>query len=184
MSAQTTERPIAADLDVPDVALPPLPAAWRSLPRAFLDTARANWSKDGMADSTGVSLTFGSALIRSLALGRALARELGPERYVGLMVPPSVPAAVTNIALLMLGKIPINLNYSSSQAVIDAAVNQAGIKHVVTSRKVIEKVHLTPRGTLVFLEDMPPRWVSSTSSGRRWSPRSSRKGCWVRFCRA
>ena len=47
MSVQTTERPAGADLAVPDVALPPLPAAWRSLPRAFLDTARANWSKVG-----------------------------------------------------------------------------------------------------------------------------------------
>ena len=157
MSVQTTERPIEADLAVPDVSLPPLPPAWRSLPRAFLDTARANWSKEGMSDSTGVSLTFGSALVRALALSRALAREIGPEPYVGLMVPPSVPAAIANIALLMLGKIPVNLNYSSSQTVIDAAVDQAGIRHVVTSRKVIEKVHLTPKGTLVYLEDMPPR---------------------------
>jgi acyl-[acyl-carrier-protein]-phospholipid O-acyltransferase/long-chain-fatty-acid--[acyl-carrier-protein] ligase len=157
MSVQTIERPVGSDLSVPDVRLTPLPPAWRSLPRAFLDTARRNWSKTAMADSTGVSLTFGSSLIRSLALGRALARELGPEPYVGLMVPPSVPAAITNIALLMLGKIPINLNYSASQVVIDAAADQAGFKHVVTSRKVIEKVHLTPKGTLIYLEDMPAK---------------------------
>ena len=157
MSAQTTERPVVADLAVPDVSLPPLPTAWRSLPRAFLDTARRHWSKVGLADSTGVELTYGSALVRSLALGRALVRELGPEPFVGLMVPPSVPAAIANIALLMMGKIPINLNYSASQAVIDAATDQAGIQHVVTSRKVIEKVKLTPKGTLVYLEDMPAK---------------------------
>ncbi len=69
MSVQTTERPSAADLARPDVPLPPLPDSWRSLPRAFLATSRANWSKVGLADSTGVSLTFGSALVRSLALG-------------------------------------------------------------------------------------------------------------------
>jgi acyl-[acyl-carrier-protein]-phospholipid O-acyltransferase / long-chain-fatty-acid--[acyl-carrier-protein] ligase len=157
MSVQTTERPAAADLAVPDVALPPLPAAWRSLPRAFVDTARSHWSKVGMADSTGVSLTFGESLIRALALGRALARELGPEPYVGVMVPPSVPGAITNIALTLIGKIPINLNYSASQIVVDAGVDQAGIKHVITSKKVIEKIHIKPKGTLVFLEDMPPK---------------------------
>jgi acyl-[acyl-carrier-protein]-phospholipid O-acyltransferase/long-chain-fatty-acid--[acyl-carrier-protein] ligase len=157
MSVQITERPVLADLAVPDVSLPPLPAPWRSLPRAFLDTSRANWSKVGMTDSTGVTLTFGSALVRSLALGRALVRELGPEPCVGLMVPPSVPGAVANIALTMMGKVPINLNYSASQTVVDAGIEQAGIKHVVTSRKVIEKVHLTPRGTLVYLEDMPAK---------------------------
>jgi acyl-[acyl-carrier-protein]-phospholipid O-acyltransferase/long-chain-fatty-acid--[acyl-carrier-protein] ligase len=157
MSVQTSERPAAVDLDGPDVSLPALPAAWRSLPRAFLSTCRAHRSKVAMADSTGVSLTYGSALVRSLALGRALARELGPEPYVGLMVPPSVPATITNLALLMLGRIPINLNYSASQTVIDAATDQAKIQHVVTSRKVIEKVHLTPKGTLVYLEDMPAK---------------------------
>lgn len=157
MSTQTTERPAEADLAVPDVPLPPLPAAWRSLPRAFIDTARSRWSKLAMVDSTGVKLTYGSTLVRSLALGRALARELGPEPYVGLMIPPGAPSAVANIALLMLGKIPINLNYSASQAIIDAATGQAGIKQVITARKVIERVHLTPKGTLIYLEDMPAK---------------------------
>ena len=166
MTVPTTERPASAPLDVPDEALPPLPLAWTSLGRAFLDVARSNWSKEGFADGTGVSLTYGSALIRALALGRALSRELGPEPYVGLMVPPSVPAAISNIALLLLGKIPINLNYSSSQAVIDAAVDQSGLKTVLTSRKVIEKVHLTPKGSLIYLEDMP---VRVTKLDRLWA---------------
>ena len=110
-----------------------------------------------MADSSGVELTYGSALTRAFALGRALARELGPEPYVGVMVPPSVPGAIVNIALVFLGKIPVNLNYSASQAVIDAAVDQCGIKRVVTSKKVVAKVKLTPKGTLIHLEDMPAK---------------------------
>jgi acyl-[acyl-carrier-protein]-phospholipid O-acyltransferase/long-chain-fatty-acid--[acyl-carrier-protein] ligase len=157
MSVRTTESPVGIDLAVPEVTLEPLPAAWTSLPRAFLDTARAHASKEAMADSSGVSLTYGSALVRAIALGRALFRELGPEPYVGVMVPPNVPAAILNIALLLQGKIPINLNYSASQNVIDAAADQSGFKHVITSRKVIEKVHLTPKGTLLFLEDMPAK---------------------------
>ncbi len=157
MSVQTTERPTGADAAAPDVPMSPLPGHWRSLPRAFVHTARRHRSEAGMADSTGVKLTFGSALTRALALGRALRRELGPEPYVGVMVPPSVPGAIANIALLLMGKIPINLNYSASQAVIDAAVDQCGIRHVVTSRKVVEKVKLTPKGTLVHLEDMPAK---------------------------
>ncbi len=157
MSVQTTETPVVADLAVPDVALPQLPTAWTSLSKAFFDSARSRWSKVAMVDSTGTSLTYGSALVRALALGRALGRELGPETYVGLMVPPSVPAAIANIALTLIGKIPINLNYSASQAVIDAAVDQTGIKQVITSKKVIEKIHLKPKGTLVYLEDMPAK---------------------------
>ncbi len=157
MSVTITERHVGAAPAAPDVALPPLPSHWTSLPRAFLHTARANWSKDAMADSTKASLTYGSALTRALALGRALGRELGPEPYVGVMVPPSVAGAVVNIGLMLIGKIPINLNYSGSQAVIDAAVDRCQIRQVITARKVVEKLKLIPKGTLVHLEDMPAK---------------------------
>ena len=66
-------------------------------------------------------------------------------------------SAITNIALMLRGKIPINLNYSASQPVIDAAVDQTGIRHVVVSRKLMEKVKLTPKGTLIALEEMPAK---------------------------
>jgi len=157
MTISTTERPSGAAAGAPDLALAPLPEHWRSIPRAFLRTAREHWPEVGMADSSGVELTYGSALTRALALGRALSRELGPEPYVGVMVPPSVPGAIVNIALMFLGKIAVNLNYSASQGVIDAAVDQCGIKHVITSRKVVAKVKLTPKGTLIHLEEMPAK---------------------------
>ena len=152
MPGPSTAPPIA-----PDVALEPTPAGWTSLPRAFLRTARRNWHKEAMADSLKVSLTFGSALTRAFALGRVLNRELGPETYVGVMVPPSVAGAVANIALMFLGKIPINLNYSASQDVIDKAVDRCRVRHVVTSRKFLERVKLTPKGTLIHLEDLPAK---------------------------
>ncbi|WP_435007287.1 AMP-binding protein [Tundrisphaera lichenicola] len=154
MSVVTAEKAGSA---VPDVPLPPLPTHWLSLQRAFVRTARENWSKIAMADSLGANLTFGSTLIRALALGRALGRELGPEQFVGVMIPPSAAGAVTNIALLLLGKVPINLNYSASQSVIDSATDQTGIQHSVVSRKLMEKVKLTPKGSLIALEDMPSK---------------------------
>ena len=157
MSASTAEKPTQVESNLPDVALEPLPEGWRSLPRAFLRTARKRWSKVAMVDSLKVSLTYGSALTRSFALARVLGRELGPEPYIGLMVPPSVAGAVANIALLFLGKIPINLNYSAGQGVIDKAVERCGIKQVITSRKFLEKVPLKPPGSLLYLEDIPAK---------------------------
>jgi hypothetical protein len=37
---------------------------------------------------------------------------------VGLLLPPSVGGALTNYALMMLGRIPVNLNYTASSEVI------------------------------------------------------------------
>jgi acyl-[acyl-carrier-protein]-phospholipid O-acyltransferase/long-chain-fatty-acid--[acyl-carrier-protein] ligase len=104
-----------------------------------------------------VNLTYGQTLIRALACARLLKRTLGPEPYVGLLIPPMVPAAVANIALTFLGKIPVNLNYTANQDLINSAIDQCGIKHVLTSPKVLDKFHLRPQGTLLFLEDLRAR---------------------------
>ena len=86
--------------------LSPFPGHWHSLPRAFIDQARSIGARTALADSTGTSLTYGQTLLRALVLGRVLAREWGPAEHVGLFVPPTVPAAVANLAVSPLGQDP------------------------------------------------------------------------------
>ncbi len=107
-----------------------------------------------MADSTGASLTYGKLLISALALGRTLSRIWGPARHVGLLVPPTVPAAVANVAVSLWGKVPVNLNYSASQSLVDASIDQCGITDTLTSAKVLDRFKITPKGRLIFLEDI------------------------------
>jgi acyl-[acyl-carrier-protein]-phospholipid O-acyltransferase/long-chain-fatty-acid--[acyl-carrier-protein] ligase len=135
--------------------LPPLPDGWESLAKAFLKRVQAHRGKSALSDSTGASLSYGETLVRALALGRVLARTLGPEPYVGLLLPPSVPTAVANLALTLWGKIPVNLNYTASKTVVDSAIDQCGIAQVITSQKVLDRFQMTPKGALVFLEDVP-----------------------------
>ncbi len=135
--------------------LSPLPEHWRSLPRAFVHQARNLAGKAALADSTGAKLTYGESLLRALVLGRVLARTIGPAPNVGLLIPPTVPSAVANLALALWGKVPINLNYTASQALVDSSIEQSGITHVLTSAKVLERFKIRPKGTLVMLEDIP-----------------------------
>jgi acyl-[acyl-carrier-protein]-phospholipid O-acyltransferase/long-chain-fatty-acid--[acyl-carrier-protein] ligase len=116
--------------------------------------ARANWGKVAMADSLGTKRTYGECLIGSLILGRLLRERLGDEPYVGLLVPPGVAGAVANLAISTLGKIPVNLNYSASKSVVDASVAQCGIRHVITTPKILEKIGYSPGGELIYLEDL------------------------------
>ena len=109
-----------------------------------------------MADSTGAASPTGRHC-SALVLGRVLEREWGPATHVGLLVPPTVPAAVANLAVSLWGKIPVNLNYSASQALVDSSIDQCGITHVLTSAKVLDRFKITPQGTLILLEDIPPR---------------------------
>ena len=135
--------------------LPPLPAGWRSLPRAFVHQARALASHTALADSTGATLTYGQTFLRALVLGRVLERLWGPAAHFGLMVPPTVPSAVSNLAVSLRGRIPVNLNYSASQSLVDSSIDQCQITHVLTSARVLDRTKIIPKGQLILLEDIP-----------------------------
>ncbi len=79
---------------------------------------------------------------------------LGPEPYVGVMIPPTVHGALANIALALLGKVAVNLNYTASQSIVDSSIDQCKITHVLTSRRVLDKFKITPKGDLILLEDL------------------------------
>jgi acyl-[acyl-carrier-protein]-phospholipid O-acyltransferase/long-chain-fatty-acid--[acyl-carrier-protein] ligase len=159
MSLETATKPAGSTRidSSPDAPLSPLPQHWKSLPRAFVHQARALRSKVAMVDSTGASLTYGDTFLRAVALSRVLAREIGPAPYVGLMLPPTVPAAVANIAVALLGKIPVNLNYTAGPDLVDSSIDQCGITHIITARRALDKFKLSPKGTHVYLEDVPKK---------------------------
>jgi acyl-[acyl-carrier-protein]-phospholipid O-acyltransferase/long-chain-fatty-acid--[acyl-carrier-protein] ligase len=155
MSQETATRPVGTVQPPVEIPLAPLPRHWRSLGRAYVHQARGRGRQPALSDSTGASLTYGQTFIRALALGRVLARSLGPHRYVGLLIPPTVPAAVANLALTLWGRIPVNLNYTASEELVNSSIAQCGITHVVTSSKVLDKFNIKPTGELVLLEDIP-----------------------------
>ena len=155
MSVETTVNADLAQFATVPTPLTPLPEGWTSLARAFIIAARANASREAMADSTKVSLTYGDTFMRAVILARVLSRKLGPEPYVGLLIPPSVPTAVANIALQFLGKIPVNLNYTASQSLVDSSIDQCGITTVLTAQKALDRFGIKPKGNLIFLEDLP-----------------------------
>jgi acyl-[acyl-carrier-protein]-phospholipid O-acyltransferase / long-chain-fatty-acid--[acyl-carrier-protein] ligase len=109
-----------------------------------------------VADSTGVKLSSRDLLIRSMALRRFLLREVigKDEERVGVFLPPTVPAVAANLALALAGKVAVNLNYTASSAQLKQCCELAGLKHVLTSRKFVDKVGLDVGAPQVFLEDV------------------------------
>lgn len=134
--------------------MPPLPAHWRSLARAFIHEARARWPEPAVADSSGLNLTYGRLFVQALALARVLGRRLGSATYVGLLIPPSVAGALVNLAVALLGKVPVNLNYTTDKAQVDSAIRQCKIRLVITSRRAIDRLKIEPEADLAYLEDL------------------------------
>src|SRR5262245_36811436 len=112
------------------------------LHQRFVKTARRRWFSFAMADSSGRELTYGKALAGSLALASKIRSHCKDQRMVGLMVPASVGGVLANIATLMAGKVPVNLNFTAGPAAIAAAVEQCGIKTVITSKVFLAKAKL------------------------------------------
>ena len=124
------------------------------LPAAFLREAKRHWSRPALADSTGVSLSYGGALVRVLLLRSALAARLDSDGPVSLLLPPSVGGALANIAVSALGRATVNLNYTMSEAAAMECSRQAKSAAVLTSRKFLEKLGWSePEGAL-YLEDL------------------------------
>ena len=96
MSLETAQRPAATAEVTPAIPLPPLPAHWRSLPRVFVHRPGARGTA-GAGRQHEASLSYAETFLRAVVLGRVLTRMLGPEPYVGLLVPPTVPSAVANL---------------------------------------------------------------------------------------
>ncbi len=122
----------------------------------FIRSCKNQKRKAKVADSFGAELTGGSLLMRSLILRRLVRRCVldADELNVGVLLPPSVPAIVANAALSLDQRVAVNLNYTVSQDVLQECIDQAGIRHVLTSRKVIEKFGFELSAELVMLEDL------------------------------
>jgi len=139
-------------------------SAWRhrrdrmkTLPRKFISTARRFPFRFAMADAQTPNVRFGGALVKTLFLAQRLKSAWSGQPMVGLLLPPSVPGALVNWAALISGKVPVNLNYTLSEAALASCIQQCDLKTVVTSRAFLEKVKLTVPGTVIYLEDAAAR---------------------------
>jgi acyl-[acyl-carrier-protein]-phospholipid O-acyltransferase/long-chain-fatty-acid--[acyl-carrier-protein] ligase len=126
----------------------------RPLPEAFLDCARRNWRRFAMADSSGREVSFGQALVGALLFRCFIVRRCPNERMVGVLLPPSVPAAVLNFAISLAGRVVVNLNYTAPAQAIEVAIERCGIKTIFTSQKLLERFGLAKRPGMAMVEDV------------------------------
>ncbi len=124
------------------------------LHRAFIRTARRHLRLMSLADARTPPLSFFKTLVGSVILGRKLRELLDDQPVVGVLVPPSVGGALANVALQIMGRVPVNLNYTASAETMAAAARQSGLTHVITAHAVLEKLPLQVPGKAVYLEDI------------------------------
>ncbi|WAM49351.1 acyl-[ACP]--phospholipid O-acyltransferase [Vreelandella venusta] len=140
-----------------------------SLPDAWIRSVKRNLAAQALTDSLSRPLTAGQALTASLLIAKRI-HTLIPAQNVGLLLPNSSAGALANMATLLAGKTLVNLNYhlnnrpngTAKEDVLSAALTQADINTVLTSRHFVEKlqqqgVNISQRlanAQTIYLEDL------------------------------
>ena len=127
-----------------------------TLASRFIQTAKLHPGRLAIAaDSSGKQLSYRRTLIAALLMAGWLKRQHRDEEMIGLLLPASVGAAIANLGITVRGQVAVNLNFTAGPA-MDSAIEQCGIKTILTSRALLEKINLPPRPGMVFLEDLLP----------------------------
>ena len=81
----------------------------------------------------------GQLAAAAAALSRHLRRTI-PEQRVGIVLPPGAGAFIANLGVLCAGKIPVNLNFTSSRAALEASIKIAGVQTVLSADVLRQRI--------------------------------------------
>lgn len=120
----------------------------------FVRVAKKYGNKLAFIDRTSDRrITYSRALIASLILAEKM-KKYG-DGFTGIMIPTSAGCALSVLGVLMSGRIPVMINYSTG-AVNNAvyAQGKCNFKTIITSRALIEKINCPVIDGMVFIEDI------------------------------
>jgi long-chain-fatty-acid--[acyl-carrier-protein] ligase len=125
----------------------------QSIVEAFVNRALAQGRDTIVADDRAGTLTYERLLVGTQMLSRRFAKL--PAANVGLLLPASVAADVSFMAILLAGKLPVLLNWTTGPAHLSHAAGLMKLSHVITSRAFIDRTEIKVPGVeFLFLEDL------------------------------
>ncbi len=113
----------------------PIADSWIRTYKKYVKNGPAIYSPDG-AHFSGYKL-MGAVMAFRGYLKKTLGKN---EQNVGIMLPPSPAGVIVNLALWVLGKTNVNLNYTSSVENVKFCCDRAECSTVITSRQFVQKL--------------------------------------------
>ena len=124
------------------------------LHEVFIRTAKRYEKKIAVIDrATNQRVTYRAVLLRALILAEKLkSRE---EGFIGIMVPTSAGCLYAMLAVLMSGRTPVMINYSTGAAEnCRDAQRRLAFRTILTSRALLERIKCPMVEGMICLEDM------------------------------
>lgn len=133
-------------------------SAFDLLHHGFIKVAKQELFKKCLSDSGGKSFSYGrllcSAVILSQILKERAEKNSDKSPYVGVALPACSGAVLANLALLMAGKVPVNLNFTASSDALRSAIKQCEIKEVISSKDFVKAQNMPDELNFLFLEEL------------------------------
>lgn len=126
----------------------------KPLGRTFVETARHHPLRFAWADGRVAAMNFGSALAKTMFVARRLSSQWRGQKMVGIFLPPSVGGALANFAAFLLGKAPVNLNYTLSAEALGSCARQCDLQTILTSKTFLARAKVTLPCRTLLLEEV------------------------------
>lgn len=144
------------------------PILQANLGRLLVAGLKKHASRGKILDGLDGSETgYGHIFAAAAALAGHIKKQTSQDR-VGVVLPPGRAGLVANIAVVLAGKVPVNLNYTAGKEAIQSAIKQAGIDRFITADVVVRKMQTFPwpaQKDTIFIERVLPQMKGACA---RW----------------
>ncbi len=106
----------------------------------WLRRAKSKGAELAIADSSGKKISNQQLIALVWYLIAELKSNLKTESNIGILLPPGIGGAATNLMVWGLNKTAVNLNYTAGKNAIIQACEQAEIKIVISSRLFLNRL--------------------------------------------
>ena len=124
------------------------------LHQEFIKNAKKHGEKPAIIDRfLDKKVSYSKALIASLILASKFRKY--HDGFIGIMVPTSAGCMLSILGVLMAGKVPVMINYSTGAANnAEYAQKKCGFRTIIASRALLEKIGCRLVAGMVFIEDI------------------------------
>lgn len=106
----------------------------------------------------GSRLRFDKLLAAAIAFSKVIRKETQKKR-VGIILPPGKGGMLSNLAVLLAGKVPVNLNFTAGEKAITSCIAQADMDKFITADPFVRKMtsfSWPPNRQLILLDRILP----------------------------
>ena len=120
----------------------------------FIEVAKKHGEKLAINDiTTGKKVSYSRALLASILLSKYFKKL--DKGFIGVMIPTSLGCMLTKLGILMSGRVPVMINYSTgAEQNCLYAQKKCDFKPIITSKALLKKIECPHVDGMIYLEDI------------------------------